>query len=69
MRCMGEVKTVYTKELLAREVIADKTFYKRKEALAYARQKRKEGFTVKTKKRSFPDIGEESWEIMARKPK
>lgn len=67
---MGEVVRVYTEEQLAREVIADKTFYNRKEALDYARQKRKEGFTVKTKKWSFPDLGGgESWEITARKPR
>lgn len=64
---MGEVTTVYTSEQLAREVIADKTFYSKKETVEYAQQKRKEGFTVKTKKWYFPDIGEESWEVEARK--
>ena len=63
---MGKVVRVYTKEGLAREEF-EKIFYTRKEALAFARKKRKEKYEAKVQHFNFHDIGKESWVVSGRK--
>lgn len=59
---------IYTKEQLARGEF-EETFYNRKEALAFARKKRKEGYEAKTKKFDFGGEVRTCWVVSGRKKK
>ena len=63
---MGKVVRVYTEEELTREEF-EKTFYDRKEALAFARKKRKEKYEAKVQHFNFHENGKESWVVSGRK--
>lgn len=58
--------TVYTKEYLDKFEVKEKTFLDRKEALAFARKLRKEGWEAKTEKWSFPGMSDR-WEVTAKR--
>ena len=64
---MGTVVTVYAEEYLNKFEVREEIFTDRSKALAFGRELRKQGFTVKTKK--FNDGREDFWEVTGKKAK
>jgi len=64
---MGKVVTVYAEEYLGKFEVREEIFTDRGKALAFGRELRKQGFTVKTKK--FNDGREDFWEVTGKKAK
>ena len=64
---MGTVVTVYAEEYLDKFEVREEIFTDRGKALAFGRELRKQGFTVKIKK--FNDGREDYWEVRGKKAK